>query len=85
MARIANYEERFTRLEIINPEGSWWDNEPQALEAWPLFLDVAPGETVETGFSNDFRTAPTAPGKYELWHYVLGGEHCRFEWRKTDV
>lgn len=85
MSRDTTYEERAERWEIINPEASWWDNEPQALEAFPLILDVAPGETVETGYSNDYRTAPPSPGTYELWHYVLGGSHHSFEWRKADV
>ena len=56
----------------------------EALIAYPLFVEIDPGEIVPTGYSGEFLTAPTEPGIYELWHYCLGGQHSHWEWRKEE-
>ena len=81
--RTLDYEQYSKLCVTINSEVGI-DGEAVPLIAYPLIVDVAPGETVPTGYSGEYLTAPTEPGNYVLFHYVCGGQHSRWEWRHTD-
>ena len=79
-----DYEQYSKRCVTVDPEAFWLDGEALALIAYPLFTEVGPGETVSTGYPGEFLSAPMEPGMYELWHYVCGGQHSRWEWRNAE-
>jgi len=81
--KATEYQERYERREVIDPEAFWLDGEALELIAYPVYTGIVPGEVVGTGYSGDYITAPIEAGTYELWHYVCGGQHSRFEFRKS--
>lgn len=53
------------------------------LYRYPIFVDVDAGETVVDGFSRHL-TAPSEPGRYTLWQYVMNATFVKNEWEKTE-
>lgn len=75
--RYTDYNERYERQKLINPDYVTIDNVSHALYAWPLIVDIKPGETVAPS-SWQIMKAPTFADNYELWHYVCDGIHVAY-------
>ena len=72
--RYTEYEERNRRKKIIDSEYAWFDDCFHPLIAWPLIVDINPGETVVPSSWQTMK-APEFGNAYELWHYVCNGLH----------
>lgn len=80
--RYTEYEERAKRIVLIDPEYVQLDGEYHALVAWPLIVDIKPGETVVPS-AWQIMKAPTVGKQYELWHYVCDATHIRYSFREV--
>lgn len=80
--RYTEYEERAKRMKVIDPEYVWLDGNFHALVAWPLIVDIKPGETVAPSAWRIMK-APDFGKEYELWHYVYDGLHVDYRFMEA--